>query len=152
RKRARARSAGGKPARSVVERATDLIKGGEIPGFDANAELAACDQEEFEILSPAIRELTARLDDRRADLSLAASERLQPQHYPALLAGFRAIEDLRSAYVATVGIAAQLQAAGYTVRGDLLPAIPPSLWPWVQSISGTSPAWFFEQELRKRKI
>ncbi len=152
RKRAKLRAAGGKPARSVVDRATDLVRGGEVPGFDVAAEINACHQEQFEILAPAIRELTIRLDGRRQDLSLAACERVQAQHYAALLAAFRAIEDLRSAFEVTAGIAARLTAAGYTVRHDLLPGIPPGLWLWVQSIFGTSPAWFFEQELKKRGI
>jgi hypothetical protein len=123
-----------------------------VPGFDAAAEINACDQEEFEILLPATRQLTAQLDDKRSDLSLAACERLQGQYYAALLVAHRAIEDLRAAFEVTGGIAARLNSAGYTIRHDLLPPIPHGLWPWVQSIFGTSPAWVFEAELRKRKI
>src|SRR5437763_5527996 len=64
RDRAKARARGEKTTRSAIERARDLLAGGQVPsGAGPAAEVEACDQEEFEILRPAIAAQTARVDE-----------------------------------------------------------------------------------------
>jgi hypothetical protein len=155
RRRARARAAGGRPARSVVERAQDLVRGGQVPPFDAVAELAAADQEEFEILLPAINALRALLDDLRADLSLAVCTRVRDRHDEALVAALHAMEDLAAAFDTAAAIRARVIAAGYNSPPD---GALPTLLPHAAQLLGNpahfgqSAAWFYKNQLEKRGI
>jgi hypothetical protein len=154
RKRAVARARGAKPERSPLARAKDLALGGQVPGFDAAAELAACEQEELQILRPAIVELTARLDDLRGDLSLNECEKLRAQHNAALIAALHAIEDLVAALDVAAGIRARVRTAGYVPLGTVLPAIaPPAVFALGDPANvGASQSWYFKRSLERLGI
>jgi hypothetical protein len=116
-------------------------------------ELAACNQEEFEILRPAIAAQAERVNDLRSDLSLAAAEKLREQHNATLLAAFRAMEDMAAAVDAMFGIAARLISAGYDLNYNVLPQlIPHQLAVHSKLVHGNSTASTFKQELEKRGI
>jgi hypothetical protein len=154
RDRAKARARGQKTTRSAIERAKDLLAGGQVPsGANPGAEVEACDQEEFEILRPAIAAQIARVDELRSALSFTAANKLRAPHEAALLRAYHALEDLAAAIDATLVISTRLRAAGYDERYDVLPLLVPHVLA-VHSrpdLTGSA-AWSLRRELQQRGL
>lgn len=127
RDRAMALRKGAVPGRSAAARAADLVRGAIIPGTDPDREIAAAD-EEHAVLTKAIGELSAKIADRRGDLSLAACRKVQAEHSAALQAALRAIGDLHAAFQVAAGIRARVHAGGFDVLAHVLPdSMPPGV-------------------------
>ena len=151
RQRAQALRRGVPAGRPAFERAKDLLKGGTIPALDPDRELAACDEEEFGVLRPAITELNRQIADRRGDLSLAACRKVEAQHTAAIRAMFRAIEDLNVALGVAAGIRARVKSAGYLPLESLLPAfMPPALLALNTAVGGQ--VWLWRQILERHGV
>src|SRR6516164_1388775 len=86
RNRAKARLRGAKAAGSPLERAKKLLAAGQIGALDPLDDVKAADEEEFQILLPAIRQATTKLDEVAGDLSFAASEKMRPVYIAAVKA------------------------------------------------------------------
>jgi hypothetical protein len=122
RNRARARLRGVKPAGSPLERAKKLLAGGQIGATDPLDDIKAADEEEFQILLPAIREATAKLDEVAGELSFAASEKLRPLYVAAVKSALHAMQDLSAALDILGGLRARLRECGYTPAEGILPS------------------------------
>jgi hypothetical protein len=121
---ARARARGTPAARTNFDRARDLMKGGRIPGVQAAAEIAAC-EEEAAILRRAIIEQNAKLASIRGDRSYDLARRFLPQHHEALRAILDGMLILDDAISAIRACRARRVAAGYNEASYALPeAIP----------------------------
>jgi hypothetical protein len=118
----------GVPAgRSPLQRAADLLKGGQIPAMEPRREIEAADREIHEILRPAIRQLSEQLDALRGDLSWSICQKLRPEYIEALRAVRRAIEDMNTAAQVAAGIRAKIKAAGFDSLEAALPSgLPPA--------------------------
>jgi len=122
RQTAKARLRGAKPPGTPLQRAKQLLAGGQIGAVDPLDDLKAADEEEFQILRPALIEAHARLDEVHCNLSLAACEKLRPHYTVALRAALQAMTDLAAALDAASAVRAQLRAAGYTPLETILPS------------------------------
>lgn len=154
RQRAEARLRGIRPARSVADRAKDLLAGGKIPGATARGEIEAAEAEEFEVLRPAIAEVNVRLGELRRDLSYDASVQLRQAYDDGLRELLRGVEMISIAAKVVLGIRARLATAGYQPNESvLLGTIPPAVLAIGDPAhQGVSPAWFFAEKLRARGV
>ena len=85
-------------------------------------DIKAADEEEFQVLRPAIAETTRRLDDMHGDLSLAACQKVQPQYATTLRAALQAMIDDNAALEAAGAVRPMLRARGYSVLDTQLPS------------------------------
>ncbi len=123
---ARARARGTSAARSNSDRAGDLIKGGRIPGTQAAAEIAAC-EEEAAILFRAIVEQNQKLASICGDRSYNLARRFLPQHHEALRAILDGMLIIDDAITAIRACRARRVAAGYNEATYALPENIPFL-------------------------
>ena len=145
-KRAKARLQGAKTGRSALARARDLLAGGTLGAADPIDDIKAADEEEFQILRPAIAEATRRLDDVHGDLSLAACQKVQPQYATALRAALQAMIDVNAALEAAGAVRPMLRARGYSVLDTQLPSgfAPAATALGDLAAVGASQSWFWK--------
>lgn len=122
RQRAGARLRGAKPNGAPLERAKKLLAGGQIAATDPADEIRACDEEEWSVLVPAIREATARLDQVSGELSFAASGKLRPAYIAAVKAALQGMRDVAAALDMLGAVRARLRESGYSPSESLLPS------------------------------
>jgi hypothetical protein len=147
---ARAKALGAAPRieRPVAERARDLVAGGTIPSAEPRAEAAAA-EEEIHILRQAIFELSERRADTVSLLTFEASKRYVSRNTAALRAMDAAMGALHDANAELHAIYAELAAAGYQGRTDVLPAPIPRPVYQLGDPAGSSAAGAFRTWLRK---
>ena len=124
-------------------------RGGQIGATDPLDDVRAADEEEFQILLPAIRDATARLDQVHGDLSFAASEKMLPAYIAAAKFALQAMSDLAAALDMLGAVRAKLREAGYTPAEGILPSGVPQAATVLGSpdATGTSQAWYWQQHL-----
>ena len=154
RRRAQARLRGTKSPRSPLERAKDLLAGGQIGAVDPADDARACDEEEFSVLRPAIVAATAQLDDIAGNLSFAASEKLRPHYTAAVKAALQAMTDLAAALDTLAALRNRLRERGYTPSEGRLPSGIPSAATALGSPSavGASQAWFWLDHMQRHGV
>jgi len=110
-------------------------------------DIKAADEEEFQVLRPAIAETTRRLDDMHGDLSLAACQKVQPQYATALRAALQAMIDLNAALEAAGAVRPMLRARGYSVLDTQLPSgfAPAATALGDLAAVGASQSWFWKK-------
>jgi hypothetical protein len=143
-----ARLLGGKSPRNPLDRAKELLAGGQIGAVDPKDDIKACDEESFDVLKPAIMAATRHLDDVSAELSFQASRKVQPQYREALMAVLRGLEELIAAAAAAATVPEQLRQLGFTPNQNVLPPgvpfVPAALDP---NNVGNSAPWFWKRKL-----
>jgi hypothetical protein len=139
RKSALARAKGAKSSRSAVERARDLVAGGRVQGKPNIADELAAIAEEDQILTTAIFEATARLNEIGANLSFEISQKHRAVYDAAMVATLRAIEDLAAAIGVSGGLLDRMRAAGYRPTSACFPdVVPAAVW----ALGSPDHAWF----------
>ena len=153
RNRAKARLRGAKAAGSPLERAKKLLAAGQIGALDPLDDVKAADEEEFQILLPAIRQATTKLDEVAGDLSFAASEKMRPVYIAAVKAALGACSELAVALDMLGGIRARLRELGYVPAEGILPSGVPQAATVLGSPDATSSqAAFWREHLRRHGV
>jgi hypothetical protein len=148
RQRAVARLRGTKSPRNPLDRARDLLAGGQVGAADPADEIRACHEETFSILRPAIVAATARLDEVHKELSFKINGQLKSQYVAAVTRALHAMEELIAAFDNAAAIRVRVREAGYT---PLEHVVPPALAALDPKFSG-SQAWFFRNYWENRGL
>jgi hypothetical protein len=149
RQRAVARLRGTKSPRNPLDRARDLLAGGQVGAVDPSDDIKACDEETFSILRPAIGAAAARLDEVHKELSYNINARLKPQYAAAVRAALDAISALLAAFESAAAIRARVREAGYT---PLEHVVPPAVTALGDPNFSGSQAWFFRNYWENRGL
>jgi hypothetical protein len=154
RNRAQARLRGAKPSRSAMARAKDLLAGGTVGAADPLADVKAADEEEFQILVPAIVAAMQRLDEIHAELSYRACQKLRSDYAATLAVALEAMSTLANAVDTAAAIRARVRAAGYTPSEIVLPSgLPPAARHLGSpDAAGASQAWFWRKMLSEHGL
>jgi hypothetical protein len=154
RKRAQARLRGTKSSRPVLERARDLLAGGTVGAADPLDDVKAADEEEFQILVPAIVAATQRLDEIHAELSYQVCQKLRGEYSTTLAVALEAMSTLANALDTAAAIRARVRAAGYTPSEIVLPSgLPPAARHLGSpDAAGASQAWYWRKMLTEHGL